>query len=221
MAQRRVPVERLRSTTRLQTVAAPVETYVRPAELPAQESELGAFVRAVAPAVETVAKLEREKQLKQKREAEAGIAAARTLDARLGLGKIQRELNQDYIDNQSFYLTASDEEITERRQELSSPLLEQAQASGDDLLVTALQGDLEVANLKFFGETLDPARSAQNEAKVLSDLGTEIHALSAATNPNDQEAMAAAVQQIDDLVFVKMVHLICVLMQLVENLHHL
>ena len=200
MAQRRVPVERLRSTTRLQAVAAPVETYVRPAELPAQESELGAFVRAVAPAVETVAKLEQEKQLKQKREAERGIAAARTLDARLGLGKIQRELNQDYIDNQSFYLTASDEEITERRQELSSPLLEQAQASGDDLLVTALQGDLEVANLKFFGETLDPARSAQNEAKVLSDLGTEIHALSAATNPNDQEAMAAAVQQIDALV---------------------
>ena len=200
MAQRRVPVERLRSTTRLQTVAAPVETYVRPAELPAQESELGAFVRAVAPAVETVAKLEREKQLKQKREAEAGIAAARTLDARLGLGKIQRELNQDYVDNQSFYLTASDEEITERRQELSSPLLEQAQASGDDLLVTALQGDLEVANLKFFGETLDPARSAQNEAKILSDLGTEIYSISAATNPNDAEAMAAATQQIDALV---------------------
>ena len=200
MAQRRVPVERLRSTTRLQTVAAPVETYVRPAELPEQESELGAFVRAIAPAAETVAKLEREKQLKQKREAEAGIAAARTLDARLGLGKIQRELNQDYVDNQFFYLTASDEEITERRQELSSPLLEKAQASGDDLLVTALQGDLEVANLKFFGETLDPARSAQNEAKILSDLGTEIYSISAATNPNDAEAMAAATQQIDALV---------------------
>lgn len=200
MAQRRVPVERMRSSTALQTVAAPVETYVRPAEPQTQESALGAFVRAIAPSIETLANVERQKQLKLQREAEQGIASARALDARLGLGQAERQLNEDYNNNTEFYLNATEEEIVQRRQEITAPIIQKAQDSGDDLLVTALQGDLEVSNLKFFGETLDPAKQEQNRNKILSDLGTEIFAISSSVDRSNPDAMAAAVQQIDDLV---------------------
>jgi len=200
MAQRRVPVERMRSSTALQTVAAPVETYVRPAEPQTQESALGAFVRAIAPSIETLADVERQKQLKLQREAEQGIASARALDARLGLGQAERQLNEDYNNNTEFYLNATEEEIVQRRQEITAPIIQKVQDSGDDLLVTALQGDLEVSNLKFFGETLDPAKQEQNRNKILSDLGTEIFAISSSVDRSNPEAMATAVQQIDDLV---------------------
>ena len=200
MAQRRVPVERMRSSTALQTVAAPVETYVRPAEPQTQESALGAFVRAIAPSIETLADVERQKQLKLQREAEKGIASARALDARLGLGQAERQLNEDYNNNTEFYLNATEEEIVQRRQEITAPIIQKVQDSGDDLLVTALQGDLEVSNLKFFGETLDPAKQEQNRNKILSDLGTEIFAISSSVDRSNPEAMATAVQQIDDLV---------------------
>jgi GH24 family phage-related lysozyme (muramidase) len=199
MAQRRVPVERMRTTTSLQAVASPVETYVRPAEIQTN-NELANFVNAITPAMKTLADVKRQEQLKLQREAEQGIASARALDATLGLRKIERELNQDYVDNQDFYLTATDEEVAERRQELSNPLLEKARASGDDLLFTALQGDLEVSNLKFFTETLDPARQLTTQNEVLSQLGTEVFAIGSSVDRNNPEAMATAVKQIDDLV---------------------
>ena len=199
MAQRRVPVERMRTTTSLQAVASPVETYVRPTEIQTN-NELANFVTAITPAMKTLADVKRQEQLKLQREAEQGIASARALDATLGLRKIERELNQDYVDNQDFYLTATDEEVAERRQELSNPLLEKARASGDDLLFTALQGDLEVSNLKFFTETLDPARQLTTQNEVLSQLGTEVFAIGSSVDRNNPEAMATAVKQIDDLV---------------------
>ena len=40
----RKPVERLRPSARLQAVARPVDTYVRPAEQPVGPSDLGAFI---------------------------------------------------------------------------------------------------------------------------------------------------------------------------------
>ena len=59
----RKQVERLRPSARLQAVARPVETYVRPAEQPAPKSGLGEFIRAIAPAAEDLAQIEKHKQL--------------------------------------------------------------------------------------------------------------------------------------------------------------
>ena len=86
----RKQVERLRPSARLQAVARPVETYVRPAEQPVAKSGLGEFIRAIAPAAEDLAQIEKQKQLKLQREAEQGIASARTFDAKLGVGQALR-----------------------------------------------------------------------------------------------------------------------------------
>ena len=126
MAERRVQVERLRPSARLQAVARPVETYVRPAAQPVGESDLGAFISAIAPAAETLAKVEREKQLKLQREAERGIASARAFDAKLGAGKALRAAYEDFADpaNSEAYLSMSMEEVRDKRAELMQPFLD-------------------------------------------------------------------------------------------------
>ena len=53
----RKPVERLRPSARLQAVARPVETYVRPAEQPEARTGLGEFISAIAPAAQPMAEI--------------------------------------------------------------------------------------------------------------------------------------------------------------------
>ena len=201
MAQRRVPVERMRSTARLQPMASPIETYVSPPELPAQESELGAFVRAVAPAVETLANLEREKQLKQKREAEKGIALKRAYDIQIGLGQYNRQALQDYRDNKDEYLEMTTEEVAERRAEIFAPLLEKAISSEDEQLITAFSGDVELANLSFFTTIYDKDKQAHVDGKELEALSTEVLAISRGVGDiNNKEQFMNATTNIDNLV---------------------
>lgn len=179
MAQRRVPVERMRPTTRLQSIASPVETYVSPPELPAQETELGAFVRAVAPAVETVAKLEKEKQLKQKREAEQGIAAARAFDAKLGATKALSAAFEDFADpaNTKEYLDMTPEQVRDRRAEIMQPFIDKVAQSGDEQLAQAFQQDLELGNLTFFSQEFNPTQRKYQLNNKLNEVFTEALAI--------------------------------------------
>ena len=179
MAERRVQVERLRPSARLQAVARPVETYVRPAAQPVGESDLGAFISAIAPAAETLAKVEREKQLKLQREAERGIASARAFDAKLGAGKALRAAYEDFADpaNSEAYLSMSMEEVRDRRAELMQPFLDKVQQSGDDLLATAFQQDIELGNIDFFTKVYDPAKREFDINNSLNEVFTEVLAI--------------------------------------------
>ena len=179
MAERRVQVERLRPSARLQAVARPVETYVRPAAQPVGESDLGAFISAIAPAAETLAKVEREKQLKLQREAERGIASARAFDAKLGAGKALRAAYEDFADpaNSEAYLSMSMEEVRDKRAELMQPFLDKVQQSGDDLLATAFQQDIELGNIDFFTKVYDPAKREFDINNSLNEVFTEVLAI--------------------------------------------
>lgn len=205
MARKRVQVGRLRSPDQLQAVARPVETYVRPAEVPVQESELGAFVRAVAPGVKTLADVQKQEALKKNREIEKGNATRRAYDAKIALGQANRAAAQDYIDNEEEYLTLSPEEVASRRQGIFQPFLDKAIASGDELLVTAVQNDMEVANLDFFTRVYDPARQKYQDGLDLEELGTEVLAVARSINldpqsPEEEMAALGGYQAIDDLV---------------------
>jgi len=170
----RKQVERLRPSARLQAVARPVETYVRPAEQPAPRSGLGEFIRAIAPAAETLAQVEKQKQLKLQREAEQGIASERTFAAKLSVGAALRQAREDYRNNEPDYLEMSEEEITTRRAEIMQPFLQQAQDSGDDLLFQAVKGNIEMGNLAWFETTYDPAKFKHNFNINMGKVGDEV-----------------------------------------------
>ena len=174
----RKQVERLRPSARLQAVARPVETYVRPAEQPAPKSGLGEFIRAIAPAAETLAQVEKQKQLKLQREAEQGIASARTFDAKIGVSTALRQAREDYRNNESDYLEMTEEEVAARRAEIMQPFIQQAQDSGDDLLFQAVKGNIEMGNLAWFESTYDPAKFKHNFNINMSTVGDEVIGIS-------------------------------------------
>ena len=174
----RKQVERLRPSARLQAVARPVETYVRPAEQPAPKSGLGEFIRAIAPAAETLAQVEKQKQLKLQREAEQGIASARTFDAKIGVSTALRQAREDYRNNESDYLEMTEEEVAARRAEIMQPFLQQAQDSGDDLLFQAVKGNIEMGNLAWFESTYDPAKFKHNFNINMGTVGDEVIGIS-------------------------------------------
>ena len=174
----RKQVERLRPSAKLQAVARPVETYVRPAEQPAPKSGLGEFIRAIAPAAETLAKVEKQKQLKLQREAEQGIASARTFDAKIGVSTALRQAREDYRNNETDYLEMSEEEVAARRAEIMQPFLQKAQDSGDDLLFQAVKGNIEMGNLAWFESTYDPAKFKHNFNINMSTVGDEVIGIS-------------------------------------------
>lgn len=170
----RKQVERLRPSARLQAVARPVETYVRPAEQPAAKSGLGEFIRAIAPAAEDLAQIEKQKQLKLQREAEQGIASARTMDAKLGVSSALRAAQKDFINNEPDYLEMSDEQVAARRAEIMQPFLQQAEDSGDDLLFQAVKGNIEMGNLAWFNTDYDPAKFKHNFTINMGKVGNEV-----------------------------------------------
>lgn len=170
----RKQVERLRPSARLQAVARPVETYVRPAEQPAPKTGLGEFIRAIAPAAKDLAQLEKQKQLKLQREAEQGIASARTMDAKLGVSSALRAAQKDFINNEPDYLEMSDEQVAARRAEIMQPFLQQAEDSGDDLLFQAVKGNIEMGNLAWFNRDYDPAKFKHNFTINMGKVGNEV-----------------------------------------------
>jgi len=170
----RKPVERLRPSARLQAVARPVDTYVRPAEQPVGPSDLGAFISAIAPAAKTLAQIEKEKQLKLQREAEQGIAAARTLDAKIATSSALRAAKKDFINNVPDYLEMSDEDVAARRAEIMQPFLQAAQDSGDDLLFQAVKGNIEMGNLAWFNNDYDPEKFKHNFNINMGKVGGEV-----------------------------------------------
>jgi len=175
----RKQVERLRPSARLQAVARPVETYVRPAAQPEATTGLGEFISAIAPAAKTLAQIEKEKQLKLQREAERGIAAARAFDARLGAGKALRAAYEDFNDpaNQEAYLNMTDEQVRDKRAEIMQPFFDKVQQSGDDKLALAFQQDIEVGNLDFFTKSYDPLKSQFDLNNSLNEVFTEVLAI--------------------------------------------
>ena len=170
----RKPVERLRPSARLQAVARPVETYVRPAEQPEARTGLGEFISAIAPAAETMAEIEKRKKLKLQREAEQGIAAARTLDAKIATSSALRAARKDFINNVPDYLEMSDEAVAARRAEIMQPFLQSAQDSGDDLLFQAVKGNIEMGNLAWFNTEYDPEKFKHNFAINMGKVGGEV-----------------------------------------------
>lgn len=170
----RKQVERLRPSARLQAVARPVETYVRPAEQPAPKSGLGEFIRAIAPAAETLAQVEKQKQLKLQREAEQGIASARTLDAKISVASALRAAKQDFTNNEPDYLDMSEEQVTARRAEIMQPFIQEAENSGDDLLIKAVKGNIEMGNLAWFNTDYDPAKFKHNFTINMGKVGNEV-----------------------------------------------
>ena len=179
MAKRRVQVERLRPSAKLQAVARPVETYVRPAKEPVGPSDLGAFISAIAPAAESMAKLEKEKQLKLQREAERGIASARAFDAKLGAGKALRAAYEDFSDpaNSEAYLNMTPEQVRDKRAEIMQPFFDKVQQSGDDKLALAFQQDIELGNLNFFTQSYDPLKRKHDLSNSLNEVFTEVMAV--------------------------------------------
>lgn len=173
MAEKRVQVERLRPSARLQAVARPVETYVRQ-QSQYQESELSQFVKAVSPAMQTLAEVERQEQLKLQREAEKGIASKRAFQAKLSTGKALREALNDYVENEEDYYQLSTEEVTARREEIFSPYIDAAMTSGDADLITAIQQDLQLGNLDFFGRYYDKGKYEYTITNEMTDLFNEI-----------------------------------------------
>ena len=200
MAQTRVPVERMRPSARLQPTARPVETYVRPPELPEQESELGAFIRAVAPAVETVAKLEYEKKVKQKREVEKGIASARAFDARLGASQALSAAFDDFADpaNTQEYLEMTPEEVRDRRAAIMQPYIDKVAQSGDEQLAQAFQQDLELGNLTFFTQSFNPKQREYQLNNKLDEVFTEALAINNRQMmlPTNQFAVQASISEL-------------------------
>lgn len=185
MAKKRVQVERLRPSARLQTVARPVETYVRPAEVQVGESELGAFVRAIAPGMKTLADVQRQEALKKNREIERGNASSRAFDAKLGAGKALREAHNDWVLNSDEYMTLTPEEITKRRQDIMQPYFDQVSESGDELLAEAFNQDIQVGNLNWYSTKYDPEKIKYDTTRVLQETFTEINAILA--DPANQQ----------------------------------
>ena len=200
MAQTRVPVERMRPSARLQPTARPVETYVRPPEIPEQESELGAFIRAVAPAVETVAKIEYEKKVKQKREVEKGIASARAFDARLGASQALSAAFDDFADpaNTQEYLEMTPEEVRDRRAAIMQPYIDKVAQSGDEQLAQAFQQDLELGNLTFFTQSFNPKQREYQLNNKLDEVFTEALAINNRQMmlPTNQFAVQASISEL-------------------------
>ncbi len=204
MAQTRVPVERMRPSARLQPTARSVETYVRPPELPEQESELGAFIRAVAPAVETVAKLEYEKKVKQKREVEKGIASARAFDARLGASQALSAAFDDFADpaNTQEYLEMTPEKVRDRRAAIMQPFIDKVAQSGDEQLAQAFQQDLELGNLTFFTQSFNPKQREYQLNNKLDEVFTEALAINNRQMmlPTNQFAVQASPTQLQQRI---------------------
>ena len=173
----RKQVERLRPSARLQAVARPVETYVRPAEQPVGKSDLGAFIEAISPGMEQLAQVEKQKQLKLQREAEQGIASARAFESKIAVANALRTAANDYRENETEYLNMSDEEVAARRSELMQPFIQDVENSGDDLLAKAVKSNIEIGNLTWFANSYDPAKYQYNFNTNMGKVGNELIAM--------------------------------------------
>jgi len=183
MAKRRVQVEGLSQPQQLRAVASPVETYVRPPEAQAPPSALSQFVTAITPAVKAVSEEKKAQQLKLQREAERGISAKRAADVKLGVGKALRAASQDFLDNQEQYMGMSEEAIAAKRAEVMQPYIDMANQSGDQLLIDAVNADIEMGNLTFFAKVYDPTKRQFDFNQDMESLTEELIAIS------DNEAM--------------------------------
>lgn len=183
MAKRRLQVDDLSAPEQLRAVATPVETYVRPPETQLQASDLSQFLTAITPAIKAEAQAKKEQALKLQREAERGVAAKRAADAKLGVGKALRAASQDFLDNQEEYMSLSEEEIASRRAEVMQPFVDMANQSGDQLLIDALNSDIEMGNLSFFAKVYDPTKRQYDFNMDMQSLTEELIAIS------DNEAM--------------------------------
>ncbi len=203
MAKKRVQVEKLQPSARLQAIARPVETYVRPSRVQPVESGLSAFVKEIAPAVQSLADIEKQKVLKKNREIEKGNARKKAFDAQLLAGRALREAQQDFNTSSLEYMDLTEEQLADRRQGIMQPYFDRVAESGDEELITAFTQDIQVGNLDFLNRFYDPYKIGYDKDKQLNTVGTELIAIS--DNPDNAKAVneagvTVASQQINNLL---------------------
>ena len=160
MARQRVQVERLRTPTSSQAVATPVDTYVRPAEAKVT-SRAQQIIQALAPAAETIAKIEYRKELdeaakaqaeaerarrKAEAEAEAQKRREQAYTAKLRFAQAQAGWEQEFTDNEDDYLQMDGDAVLAKRNEYFN---EQFADIQDPLVLQALTEDFALNQIQF------------------------------------------------------------------------
>lgn len=166
MAKQRVQVAPLQAPTAVKPTAAPVETYVRPAEEKANNG-LSEFVSAITPALKAKADLDAQYRQQLAREVQTGIAEQQAFQAKIAVTDLLSEAVNQYETNKTYYLDAGPEVMAADRQAYFTDYLTTLEDAGTNpAIMQAIRQDLELGTVKFFS---DP-EAGYNQAKTKHDL---------------------------------------------------
>jgi hypothetical protein len=180
MARQRVQVAGLQTPTQITPVASPIETYVRPPEVPTRDTPLSQFITAVAPIVEEVSRAEKVKRIKREAEIENGKAKQKAAEALIlrkqALRAAKNAANEALkTDPELYYGEGGEEALTEIRAAAMQPTLDSLPP--DDDIRLAVENDVKVGNIAWFEQNFDPNKNDFVRGKTLGNVFNEVIAI--------------------------------------------
>jgi len=163
MARQRPQVRELETGSLVvQPTARPVDTYVRPAALPAETTPLAQFVNAIAPAVQAVGDKQKAELLKREREIETQRLKAKYNEADRKVWAIDTQTNAHYEANADVWHQMSTEEATAQYSRPQQEYLKTLEDSGfDPVLVSSMEDAFLTSRIEFTAK-FDAGKAAYN-----------------------------------------------------------
>lgn len=197
MARQRPQVRELETGSLVvQPTARPVDTYVRPAALPAETTPLAQFVNAIAPAVQAVGDKQKAELLKREREIETQRLKAKYNEADRKVWAIDTQTNAHYDANADVWHQMSTEEAISQYSRPQEEYLKTLEDSGfDPVLVSSMKDAFITSRVKFTAK-FDAGKAAYNvnqqDKKFTDDLALAL------SMSRDREDVAATINTLID-----------------------
>jgi len=146
---KRTPVSRLEiDSISTSSVASPVETYVRPAEIQSQPSPLSQFVSAITPAVKAASDKKLETKLKREREIESLRLKSKYKQAELKAYEMHLKVNQDYKNNKNTWHEMNTADVVTTIENFQNGYLNDLPEDTDPLLIETMKLQFKEYNIK-------------------------------------------------------------------------
>ena len=174
MAKKRLQVAALDAPTTVKPMASPVDIYTVP-EKPFVDTQLAQFVNAITPAIEA----EQQKLLQYRQDLERsvkqGFADQEAHQARLAITNLNKVAGEAYTNNEQYYLEAGRDVLAADRNKFNTDYITQLEDSGaNPSVIKSIKQDLEIGNIKFFGEVYNPSKQDHDNKIALGTLREQI-----------------------------------------------
>lgn len=174
MAKKRLQVAALDAPTTVKPMASPVDIYTVP-EKPFVDTQLAQFVKAITPAVEAEQQELLQYRQDLERSVKQGFADQEAYQARLAVTNLSKVAGEAYTNNEQYYLEAGRNVLAADRNKFHTDYITQLEDSGTNpSVIKSIKQDLELGNIKFFGEVYNPSKQDYDNKIALGTLREQI-----------------------------------------------